>query len=211
MNNLSEDFSLNQLSGGYFKAPNFIFDIPISKNAKIVLVQFCRRYNKKGNCFVGQKRMGIDCGIKSVKTVRKALTELEKSGLISIKRGGIKRVHYYKLCDKIVEVVRNKSTATTNHGQKIPHTQVKNTYSDRQKLPTKEYLVKENPTKERIEDLNENDLNKRVKKHMEPLTPDERRLFDSRALGRLSIGCPSPKPNSPEMDRLRYKYLLEDE
>jgi len=46
---------------------------------------------------------------------------------------------------------------------------------------------------------------------MAQLSTEERRLFDSRALGRLSIGCPSPKPNSPEMDRLRYKYLLEDE
>ncbi len=206
-----QDFSLDQLSGGYYKTPNFIYDIRIPKNAKSILIYLCRRSDNKGICFVGQKRMGIDCEIKSVKTVRKALTELEKSGLISIKRGGIKRVHYYKLCDKVVEEVRNKSTATTNHGQKIPHTQVKNTYSDRQKLPTKEYLVKENPIKERIEDLNENDLNKRVKDHMKSLTPNDRRLFDSRVLGRLSFSYPKPKPNSPEMNRLRYIYLLENE
>jgi len=206
-----QDFSLNQLSGGYYKTPNFIYDIRIPKNAKSILIYLCRRSDNKGICFVGQKRMGIDCEIKSVKTVRKALTELEKSGLISIKRGGIKRVHYYKLCDKIVEEVRNKSTATTNHGQKIPPTQVKNTCSDRQKLPTKEYLVKENPTKERIEDLNENDLNKRVKDHMKSLTPNDRRLFDSRVFAGLPFSYPKPKPNSPEMNRLRYKYLLEDE
>jgi len=39
----------------------------------------------------------------------------------------------------------------------------------------------------------------------------DRRLFDSKVLGRLSFGCPKPNPNSPEMNRLRYKYLLEDE
>jgi len=211
MDNLSEDFSLNQLSGGYYKTPNSIYDIPISKNAKFILCYFCRRSDEKGICFVGQKRIGIDCGIKSVKTVRKALTELEKSGLISIKRGKMKTVNYYKLCAVMVEVVRNKSTASTNHGQKIPHTQVKNTYSDRQKLPTKEYLVKENPTKERIEDLNENDLNKRVKDHMKSLTPNERRLFDSRVFAGLPFSYPKPKSNSPEMDKLRYRYLMEDE
>lgn len=146
-------------SNGYFRAPDFIFDEcpQLSSNAKLIFCNLCRRINQSGNCFPSQERIGRDCGIKSPKTVRKGLNELEDAGLIYIKSGKKgSRSDSYQFTEKIMKVMHNRihSIRDTN-GQNVPNREVNNTHDNEQNLPTKEYTKKENKFKERVSILNQ--------------------------------------------------------
>ena len=71
------------MEGKYFITPNEIFSLGLSTNAIAVYVYLMRLENRKTNvCWAKQKTIGNAVGIKSPKTVAKALTELENAELI---------------------------------------------------------------------------------------------------------------------------------
>ena len=81
---------------GYFKCPNFVFDLGLSLFALLVLLNLLRRSNKKGECFPSLRRIRQDTGIKAENTIRKGLKELKAMNLITTKeRTGVSTV--YKL------------------------------------------------------------------------------------------------------------------
>jgi hypothetical protein len=218
--------SVDELSGGYFRAPDFIFDprLPLAPNSRLIFCCLCRRADEDGLSFPSLKRICKDTGIKSNNTVLKALKGLYELGIVKklspLRKRGSNR---YILSEAVLKIIYSNSKQSTVINNKTDPSNIEHQYANDEHpysnielehthiLSTKEYPDKENPIKERIEDLNENDLNKRVKDHMKSLTPNDRQLFDSRVYAGLPFSYPKPKPNSPEMNRLRYKYLLEDE
>jgi len=104
--------SVDELSGGYFKVPDFIFDIPLSPQAKLVLVYFCRRADKSGRSFPSIDRICKDTGIKSPTSVRKYINELIENSLVTKFSGGKKGgSNYYQLSPDIVQIVRKNSNS----------------------------------------------------------------------------------------------------
>ena len=71
------------MEGKYFILPNEIFSLGLSTNALAVYVYLMRLEDRKTNvCWAKQKTIGNAVGIKSPKTVAKALIELEAAELI---------------------------------------------------------------------------------------------------------------------------------
>jgi predicted ArsR family transcriptional regulator len=67
----------------YFYTYNMIFDVPVSGNAKLVYAYLCKCADTNGKCYPSHKAISENAGI-GVTTVKKALAELERAGLISI-------------------------------------------------------------------------------------------------------------------------------
>lgn len=75
--------SLAYMEGKYFILPNDIFSLGLSTNAIAVYAYLMRLEDRKTNVYwAKQKTIGNAVGIKSPKTVAKALTELEDAELI---------------------------------------------------------------------------------------------------------------------------------
>lgn len=71
------------MEGNYFILPNEIFSFGLSPNAIAVYAFLMRLEDRKTNvCWAKQQTIGNAVGIKSPKTVAKALTELEDAELI---------------------------------------------------------------------------------------------------------------------------------
>lgn len=93
--------------GGYFKAPDFIFELGISPNAKLMLLLFCRRADPSGRSFPSIEQISGDTGIKSRTSARKYILELIKNGHITKLRQGKKGVsNRYQLSETILNIVR---------------------------------------------------------------------------------------------------------
>jgi len=218
--------SVDELNQRYFRAPNFIFDprLPLAPNSRLIFCCLCRRADKHGLSFPSLGKICEDTGIRSDNTVRKALKGLYELGIVkklsSLRKRGSNR---YVLSEAVLKIIYSNSKQSTVINNKTDPSNIEHQYANdehpysnielehTQILSTKEYPDKENPIKESSDEISEDDLIKIVKEHMESLTPNDRQLFDSRVLGRLSHGRPRPKPSSLEMNRLRYKYLLEEE
>lgn len=71
------------MEGKYFILPNDVFSLGLSTNAIAVYAYLMRLEDRKTNvCWAKQQTIGNAVGIKSPKTVAKALTELEDAELI---------------------------------------------------------------------------------------------------------------------------------
>ena len=71
------------MEGKYFILPNDIFSLALSANAIAVYAYLMRLEDRKTNvCWAKQQTIGSAVGIKSPKTVAKALAELEDAELI---------------------------------------------------------------------------------------------------------------------------------
>lgn len=71
------------MEGKYFILPNEIFSLALSANAIAVYAYLMRLEDRKTNvCWAKQQTIGSAVGIKSPKTVAKALVELEDAELI---------------------------------------------------------------------------------------------------------------------------------
>ena len=71
------------MEGKYFILPNDIFSLALSTNAIAVYAYLMRLEDRKTNvCWAKQQTIGSAVGIKSPKTVAKALAELEDAELI---------------------------------------------------------------------------------------------------------------------------------
>lgn len=71
------------LDGHYFLMPNSVFDLELSAKAIAVYAYLMRLENRKTHlCWAKQETIGSAVGIKSPKTVRDALAELERKELI---------------------------------------------------------------------------------------------------------------------------------
>ena len=71
------------MKGKYFILPNEIFSLGLSTNAIAVYAYLMRLEDRKTNvCWAKQQTIGNAVGIKSPKTVSKALAELEDAELI---------------------------------------------------------------------------------------------------------------------------------
>ena len=68
----------------YFYTYNAIFDAPVSGNAKLVYAYLCKCANRDGRSWPSHKAIAYAAGI-CVTTVKKAISELERSGFISVR------------------------------------------------------------------------------------------------------------------------------
>jgi DNA-binding transcriptional regulator YhcF (GntR family) len=71
------------MKSGYFYAYNIVFEAPVSGNAKLVYAYLCKCADRNGNCFPSHGKIAVAAGV-CVTTVKKALAELERAGLIDI-------------------------------------------------------------------------------------------------------------------------------
>ncbi|MGH7890496.1 MAG: helix-turn-helix domain-containing protein [Thermodesulfobacteriota bacterium] len=157
---------------GYFKSPDFIFDLPISPLAKLLLVYFCRRSDKSGISFPSIERISKDTGIKSHTSIRKYIRELIENDQLRILEKGKEGVsNRYQLSESIVNIVltnKEKTECITPSKFDYPTTSdpepTPSNYDypppnfdgiPRQNMTPKEYSVKENTNKENTSAENE--------------------------------------------------------
>lgn len=83
--------------GRFFTAPNELFDLDISVNAKIVYLFLCRSANNQtGASFPSQSTIARKCSI-SLATVKRALGEMEDMDLLTVeKRPGFTDIYIIK-------------------------------------------------------------------------------------------------------------------
>jgi predicted ArsR family transcriptional regulator len=72
------------MTAGYFYTYNAIFDTAVSGSAKLVYAYLCKCADTDGKSYPSHKAIGAAAGI-GVTTVKKALAELETSGLVGIR------------------------------------------------------------------------------------------------------------------------------
>ena len=93
-NNLKNRFITNLSKSGYFKAPDGIFDLNLSANAMLVLLNLCRRADKEGRSFPSKNRIARDCGF-SKRTTDGAVKELINRGIVKINpRPGLSSLYF---------------------------------------------------------------------------------------------------------------------
>ena len=105
------------LHGGYFKVPDFIFDLGLEPYEILVLINLIRRANKSGECFPSLARICRDTGIKSENTVRKTITSLISNKfvtLLSTKQGCSNR---YQVSPIIYETIKLADSKYKNKKQ----------------------------------------------------------------------------------------------
>ena len=83
--------------GGWFRTPNTLFERKISVYAKIVYMNLCRHADKSGRSFPSHERIAAECST-SVATVKRAINELIRAGLATLKsRGHSGRANVYSV------------------------------------------------------------------------------------------------------------------
>jgi len=89
---------------GYFRAPDDIFDLPISANAKLILLNLCRRADKKGCSFPSRRKIASDCSM-TVRTVDSGIKELEdKKTIMKSKKTG--KSNTFHLCNEYINLIK---------------------------------------------------------------------------------------------------------
>jgi hypothetical protein len=95
--------------GGFTQVPNFILkDDTLSLGAKVTYALFLHYAWHNDSCFPGQDRLGRDMGM-STSRANEFIKELEKAGLIEIKRRGQGKTNLYKLHFVVQKPRRSKS------------------------------------------------------------------------------------------------------
>lgn len=152
---LSSNLSQSQ---GYFKAPDAIFDLPISTHAKLVFLFLCRCSNKEGTCFPSLSKIAKACSI-SKPTAIKAIKEIKAHLLIKVQR--IKGEKFDKnVYTLLVNNFHQPSKAD------LPPQSTTFTTPVKQVAP-KEYTEEENTHKESMCVLNNSQLEQLEKKWIE--------------------------------------------
>lgn len=83
--------------GGYTQVPNIILqDKALSDNGKLCFATLLSYAWSDDCCFPGQEDLAKRAG-KSVRTVRRAIAELEKEGWLEIRRRGLGQTNLYRL------------------------------------------------------------------------------------------------------------------
>ena len=83
--------------GGFTQIPNFILtDDSLGLGAKVVYAMFLHYAWNNDCCFPGQDRLGRDMGM-SKSRVCEFIKELERAGLVEIKRRGQGKTNIYKI------------------------------------------------------------------------------------------------------------------
>lgn len=94
---------------GYTQVPNFLLNDPrLSSTAKLVYVMLLKYAWHHDQCFPGQKTLAKDIG-KGERHTHSAVKELEKNGLISIKRRGLGKSNIYTLHLRVAKRTVDKS------------------------------------------------------------------------------------------------------
>jgi len=172
----------------------------LSSNAKLIFCYLCRRSDKTGRCYPSQKRIGIDCGIKSLVTVRKAINELVHAGLIRIESNK-RRVHTYILTERVWGICRESTQQGKDlQGQTLSIYGLNIDSDNEQKLTTKEYKNKDNKYKERESILNQ------------PLTEEPEPSLETEYLQNISNDSKESlkQLNCNSTDRHSYERPLRD-
>ena len=177
---LSSNLSRSQ---GYFKAPDFVFELSLSRNSKLILLNLCRRADSTGFSFPSQDTIGRDCSIKSRTTVDKAIEELERTGFI-VKGHSEGASNTYQLTEKVLAIIRAKA-------KHLPVQEMDNPCPFKGQKPvhlmdTKEYTLKETSFKEQKKfnsSLNDNSLleekSVREKKDLHPNGTCHKEIIDT--------------------------------
>jgi DNA-binding transcriptional MocR family regulator len=85
------------VQGGFTQVPNFILKDPeISLGAKVTYSMFLSYAWHNDSCFPGQEKLAADMGM-SRSRVAEFIGELNKHGLISIKRRGLGKTNVYTI------------------------------------------------------------------------------------------------------------------
>jgi hypothetical protein len=83
--------------GGFAQVPNFILKDPdLSVGAKVVYAMFLSYAWHNDSCFPGQDRLAVDMGLTRVR-VTQLIAELQKGGLVTIKRRGQGNTNFYTI------------------------------------------------------------------------------------------------------------------
>src|SRR5438552_3132720 len=83
--------------GGFSQVPNFILKDPdLSLGAKVTYAMFLSYAWHNESCFPGQEKLAADMGM-SRSRVAEFISELSKSGLITIKRRGLGKTNIYTI------------------------------------------------------------------------------------------------------------------
>jgi len=92
--NLKNRCITNLSKSGYFRAPDAIFDLNLSANAMLVLLNLYRRADKEGRSFPSKNRIARDCGF-SKRTTDRAVKELINRGIVKIDpRPGLSSLYF---------------------------------------------------------------------------------------------------------------------
>jgi len=130
---------------GYFRAPDDIFDLPISANAKLILLNLCRRANKTGSSFPSRKKIASDCSM-SVRTVDKFIMEIESNKKI-MKNKKTGKSNTYQLCDDYLSTLKLRKVKD-QPGKDLRKGGAGFAHVPEQNLHPKEEQIKEYPSKE---------------------------------------------------------------
>ena len=83
--------------GGFTQVPNFVLkNTTLGIGAKVTYAMFLHYAWQKDSCFPGQERLGVDIGL-SKSRVNEFIKELERAGLIEIRRRGQGKTNIYKI------------------------------------------------------------------------------------------------------------------
>ena len=99
--------------GGFTQVPNFILEDPkLSLGAKVVYAMFLRYAWHNDQCFPGQNTLSEAIGM-SRSRVTQYVSELEKTGMISIQRRGQGRTNLYTIRFQVLsKIIRKKAIPT---------------------------------------------------------------------------------------------------
>ena len=94
--------------GGFTQVPNFILKDPtISLGAKVTYSMFLSYAWHNESCFPGQEKLAADMGM-SRSRVAEFIGELQKDGLITIKRRGLGKTNIYTIHFRVQKLRRFK-------------------------------------------------------------------------------------------------------
>lgn len=97
--------------GGFTQVPNFILRNPeLSAGAKVVYAMFLSYVWNNDFCFPGQERLAQDLGM-SRSRVTEFVSELSRSGLVTIQRRGQGKVNFYIVNSRVKGTVRRPRRA----------------------------------------------------------------------------------------------------
>lgn len=130
----------------YFKAPNQLFDLNISANAKLILLNLCRRASKTGSSFPSRKKIASDCSM-GVRTVDKGIQELVSKEVIK-KNLNLGKSNTYQLSDEYMNMII-PTIDKREPAQDLPKGGAEFAHLPAQNLHSKEYTYKEYTTKEK--------------------------------------------------------------
>jgi len=134
--------------GGYFKVPDFLFDLGLKPYELLVLINLIRRANKSGECFPSIARICRDTGIKSENTVRKTITSLISNKfvtLLSTKQGCSNRYQVSPIIYETIKLADNKYNNKKQQQKKLtPSFHEGVTSSKGMHIPPHEMSTKEN-------------------------------------------------------------------